>query len=49
MKITNIITHCLSAPLDKPFAFSQGWVNERSCTLVEVQTDQGLTGWGSIQ
>ncbi len=46
MKITGIITHCLSSPLDHPFAFSQGWVHRRNCTLVEIRTDQGLTGWG---
>ena len=46
MKITKIDAHCLSSPLEHPFAFSQGWVNERTCTLIEVQTDQGLTGWG---
>lgn len=46
MKITKIAAHCLVSPLVQPFAFSQGWVNERTCTLVEIQTDDGLTGWG---
>lgn len=46
MKITAVTSYCLSSPLEKPFAFSQGWVNERTCTLVEIQTDQGITGWG---
>ena len=46
MKITEIRTHILSSPLETPFAFSQGWVNTRSATLVEVITDTGLTGWG---
>lgn len=46
MKITEIAAHCLVSPLVQPFAFSQGWVNERTCTLVEIQTDDGLTGWG---
>jgi len=46
MKITKIKAHCLSSPLEHPFAFSQGWVNERTCTLVEVQTDHGISGWG---
>lgn len=46
MKITNITTHCLSSPLANPFAFSQGWIADRTCTLVEVETDQGLVGWG---
>jgi D-galactarolactone cycloisomerase len=46
MKITDITVHVLTSPLDTPFAFSQGWVTERSATLVEVTTDSGLTGWG---
>ena len=46
MKITEIIVHVLKSPLDTPFAFSQGWVRERSATLVEVKTDTGLAGWG---
>jgi len=46
MKITRIKAHCLTSPLEQPFAFSQGWVNERTCTLVEVQTDEGISGWG---
>ena len=46
MKITRVTAHCLSSPLDQPFAFSQGWVGERTCTLVEIETSDGLTGWG---
>ena len=46
MKITDIAIHVLKSPLAEPFAFSQGWVTQRSATLVEVQTDTGLTGWG---
>jgi len=46
MKITDITVHVLKSPLETPFAFSQGWVRERSATLVEVKTDAGLTGWG---
>src|SRR5882672_6039638 len=46
MKITGIAIHVLKSPLAEPFAFSQGWVTQRSATLVEVQTDTGLTGWG---
>jgi D-galactarolactone cycloisomerase len=46
MKITAIQTHVLKSPLTQPFAFSQGWVNTRSATLVEVMTDSGLVGWG---
>ena len=46
MKITSIRTHVLKSELSQPFAFSQGWVSKRSATLVEVQTDTGLCGWG---
>jgi D-galactarolactone cycloisomerase len=47
MKITGIRTHILQSALSQPFAFSQGWVAQRSATLVEVTTDTGTSGWGS--
>lgn len=46
MKITKINTYTLRTKLETPFAFSQGWVNERGATLVEIETDAGVTGWG---
>ena len=46
MKITGIRVHVLRSPLEQPFAFSQGWVKSRGATLVEVTTDEGITGWG---
>jgi D-galactarolactone cycloisomerase len=46
MKITELKVHVLRSPLDEPFAFSQGWVRQRSATLVEVRTDDGRVGWG---
>src|SRR5262249_10156034 len=46
MKITGINTYALRTRLETPFAFSQGWVNERGATLVEIETDAGLIGWG---
>lgn len=46
MKIADVNTYCLSTPLETPFAFSQGWVQARGATLVEVITDGGLSGWG---
>lgn len=46
MKITDIRIHVLKHALSTPFAFSQGWVRQRSATLVEVLTDEGLAGWG---
>jgi D-galactarolactone cycloisomerase len=46
MQIERVRVHVLQSPIDQPFAFSQGWVHRRSATLVEVQTDTGLVGWG---
>jgi len=46
MKITDIDVFILKTPLDTPFAFSQGWVKQRSATLVRLTTDNGLHGWG---
>ncbi len=46
MKITDLRAHVLRSPLAQPFAFSQGWVASRGATLVEVTTDEGITGWG---
>src|SRR3569833_840286 len=46
LKITDIKIHVLTSALAEPFAFSQGWVRQRSATLVENEKDAGLTGWG---
>ena len=46
MRIADVRAHCLASPLQTPFAFSQGWVRSRGACLVEVRTDDGLTGWG---
>jgi D-galactarolactone cycloisomerase len=46
MKIADLRIHVLKSALSAPFAFSQGWVRQRSATLVEVTTDEGITGWG---
>lgn len=46
MKISDLRIHVLRSELEQPFAFSQGWVRQRSATLVELVTDEGLVGWG---
>jgi D-galactarolactone cycloisomerase len=46
MKIAELRIHVLKSPLAEPFAFSQGWVRQRSATLLEVVTDDGIVGWG---
>jgi D-galactarolactone cycloisomerase len=46
MKITAIRVHRLEARLRQRFAWSLHWTDKRVGTLVEVETDSGLTGWG---
>ncbi len=46
MRIDAIRSYALQSALEQPFAFSQGWVTKRSATLVEVITDEGISGWG---
>jgi len=46
MKITDVRTHVLSAALSQPFAYSRAWYDTRTAMLVEMETDDGLTGWG---
>jgi D-galactarolactone cycloisomerase len=46
MKITNVVTHVLEAPLSQPFAYSRAWYDTRTAMLVEIETDTGLVGWG---
>jgi D-galactarolactone cycloisomerase len=46
MKITAIVPHVLHAPITNKFYYSQGYYPGRDAVLVEIQTDEGLTGWG---
>jgi D-galactarolactone cycloisomerase len=46
MKIAEIRTYRLESQLERPFAYSRGWVDRRSAVLVEILTDTGLVGWG---
>ncbi len=46
MKIVDVIAHAISVPLETVFYFSQGWVTKRSSLIVELVTDEGVTGWG---
>lgn len=46
MKITRITAHLLSAKLQEPFAYSRAWYDTRTAMLVEIETDEGHTGWG---
>jgi D-galactarolactone cycloisomerase len=46
MKITAIRAHILEARLSQPFAYSRAWYDTRTAMLVEIETDDGLIGWG---
>lgn len=46
MKIINIRAHVLEAALSEPFAYSRAWYAKRHSLIVEIETDQGLVGWG---
>ena len=46
MIIKNLITHVISAPLEQPFYFSQGYVYRRSAVIVEVIGEDGTSGFG---
>ncbi len=46
MKITAVRTHVLEARLSQPFAYSRAWYDTRTAMIVEIATDDGLTGWG---
>jgi D-galactarolactone cycloisomerase len=46
MKIVKITSHVLSYDLPEPLGYSQQYYHKRTAHLVEVKTDEGLTGWG---
>ncbi|NOJ42037.1 mandelate racemase/muconate lactonizing enzyme family protein [Bradyrhizobium australiense] len=46
MKIRSVRAHVLEAKLSQPFAYSRAWYDTRTAMLVEVETEDGLTGWG---
>lgn len=46
IRITGVKSHRLTGKLKQRFGWSLGWTDVRSATLVEVNTDAGLTGWG---
>lgn len=46
MKITEVISHVLQYDLPKELGYSQQYYAKRSTHLVEIRTDEGLTGWG---
>ena len=46
MKITSIKSHILRYELDKELGYSQQYYKHRTAHLVEIETDEGITGWG---
>lgn len=46
MKITRITSHVLDYEMPEELGYSQQFYARRTCHLVEVETDEGITGWG---
>lgn len=47
MKIRQVTCHVLSSPVERPFTSSRGWLYKtRNTCLVEIETDDGVVGWG---
>nr|WP_170538280.1 mandelate racemase/muconate lactonizing enzyme family protein [Ruegeria arenilitoris] len=46
MKITKITSHVLQYKMPEVLGYSQQYYDKRTTHLVEVQTDEGVTGWG---
>jgi len=46
MKITQIISHIIEYDLSEELGYSQQYYKKRSAHLVEIQTDDGVVGWG---
>ena len=46
MKITKVTSHVLQYDLPELLGYSQQYYSQRTAHLVEVTTDEGITGWG---
>ena len=46
MKLSSIKSHILRYELDKELGYSQQYYKHRTAHLVEIETDEGITGWG---
>lgn len=46
MKITRVASHVLQYDLPEELGYSQQFYARRTAHLVEVETDEGVTGWG---
>ena len=46
MKITKVTSHVLQYDMPEELGYSQQYYARRTAHLVEVETDEGITGWG---
>ena len=46
MKIKRVHTHVLAGRAVAAFAYSRAWYDTRMAMVVEIETDNGLIGWG---
>ena len=46
MKIVRVTSHVLRYELEEELGYSQQYFTQRTAHLVEVETDEGLIGWG---
>lgn len=46
MKITQIISHVLQYDMPEMLGYSQQYYDKRTAHLIEIKTDEGITGWG---
>ena len=46
MKIVEVRSHVLQYDLPDELGYSQQYYEKRTAHLVEVTTDEGITGWG---
>ncbi len=46
MKITRVTSHVLRYDMPERLGYSQQFYDQRTAHLVEVETDEGITGWG---
>lgn len=45
--IKKIMCHVVSAPVERPFTSSRGWLyKQRGSCIVEIETADGVVGWG---
>jgi D-galactarolactone cycloisomerase len=46
IKVRDVKYYCLKANLTEPFAWPDGHATSRNASVVRIETDQGIVGWG---